>query len=424
MASDPRIDDLIRQWRERQAQGQPVSLDALCAACPELLSELRKRCSGETVDYLQGNSTPIIPGATISAPPPVVSSGFTTVDSLPSAAASLAGSQPRTAPASVAQLADWIAAQNLTTVSHDELRLLATSFPEQRAFGKEMVVRGWLTPFQINRLLQGRRSELIVGNYVLLEKLGEGGMGVVYKARQRDLKRIVAIKMILGGAVGSSQMARFRLEAEAVARLQHPHIVQIFEVNSHEGKPFFSLEFVEGGTLKEMLEHKPQPARTCALLLETIARAMHAAHQNGILHRDLKPANILMQLTSTSAASGSSSKLGTAVPKIADFGLAKKLDAEASGQTHSGAVMGTPSYMAPEQAAGRVNELGPAADVYALGAILFEALTLARRPTAIGNGIISSAGSRPTSSCMMTMFRASLFVPKAVTLRRARGSGT
>jgi tetratricopeptide (TPR) repeat protein len=198
--------------------------------------------------------------------------------------------------------------------------------------------------------------------YQILEVLGHGGMGVVYKARQTALDRLVALKMLLAGAHASPlQLARFRTEAEAVARLQHPHIVQIYEVGLLAGLPFFSLEFVDGGSLEKKLAGKPWPAREAARLLGTLAGAMHYAHQHGIIHRDLKPANVLLTADGT--------------PKITDFGLAKKLDAPESSQTRTGTLMGTPSYMAPEQARGDGKEVGPLADTYALGAILYELLT-------------------------------------------------
>jgi tetratricopeptide (TPR) repeat protein len=200
-----------------------------------------------------------------------------------------------------------------------------------------------------------------IPGYEVLEEVGRGGMGVVYRARQLRLNRTVALKMILAGAQGRSEhLTRFRLETEAVARLRHPNIVQIYEVGEHQGRPFCCLEFVEGGGLDRHLGGAPQPVQTAARLLETLARAMHAAHQEGIVHRDLKPANILL------TAGG--------VPKISDFGLAKHLDDD-SWKTHSGIIMGTPPYMAPEQAAGHNREVGPLTDVYALGAILYELLT-------------------------------------------------
>jgi hypothetical protein len=200
-----------------------------------------------------------------------------------------------------------------------------------------------------------------VPGYEILGELSRGGMGVVFKARQVSLKRVVALKMLRDGVLaGPGELARFRREAEAVARLQHPHVVQIHEIGEAEGRPFFSLEYVEGGSLAQKLGGTPLPSRQAALLAEPLARAVHAAHQRGIIHRDLKPANVLL------TADGQ--------PKITDFGLARHLDAD-PGQTPSGAVVGTPSYMAPEQAGGKARQAGPAADVYALGAILYELLT-------------------------------------------------
>jgi eukaryotic-like serine/threonine-protein kinase len=199
-----------------------------------------------------------------------------------------------------------------------------------------------------------------VPGYEIVGELGRGGMGVVYRAQQIGLRRTVALKMILSaGQVGHEERERFRVEAEAVACLQHPHIVQVHEVGEADGQPFFSLEFCEGGSLAGQLHGTPFPSRAAAELVRTLGHAIHYAHQQGVVHRDLKPANILLT--------------ATGIPKITDFGLAKRLNEP--GQTRSGAVMGTPSYMAPEQAAGKTRDVGPAADVYALGAILYELLT-------------------------------------------------
>jgi WD40 repeat protein len=189
---------------------------------------------------------------------------------------------------------------------------------------------------------------------------------VVFKARQVGLDRLVALKMILAGALaGPEERARFHREAEAVARLQHPHVVQIHEVGEHDGQPFFALEFLSGGSLDHQLAGTPWPAERATRLVQTLAGAVDAAHARGILHRDLKPANVLL------AADGT--------PKITDFGLAKRLDtgggASVDCRTDTGAIVGTPSYMAPEQATGLRGGVGPAADVYALGAILYECLT-------------------------------------------------
>lgn len=196
--------------------------------------------------------------------------------------------------------------------------------------------------------------------YEILDVLGKGGMGVVYRARQVRANRIVALKMILaGGQADESDRSRFQSEAEAIARVQHPGIVQIHEVGEQEGQPFFALEFCPGGSLAARLKDHPLPPTEAADLVRRAAEAIAAAHQHGIVHRDLKPANVLL------AADGT--------PKVADFGLAKHLDA-ASGQTQTGAIVGTPSYLAPEQAAGR-KDVGPAADIYGLGALLYECLT-------------------------------------------------
>jgi tetratricopeptide (TPR) repeat protein/tRNA A-37 threonylcarbamoyl transferase component Bud32 len=217
----------------------------------------------------------------------------------------------------------------------------------------------------------GRAWPTVTG-YDILAELGRGGMGIVYKAQDRRLKRTVALKMLLAGSLADrEQLARFRVEAEAVARLQHPHIVQIYEVGEQDGRPFFALEYVEGGSLDKHLAGTPQPSRTAAPLVETLAWAVHAAHQRGIVHRDLKPANVLLEIKNPESAIYN---LQSAIPKITDFGLAKQLDADPM-QTPSGVILGTPSYMAPEQATGKVHRIGPATDVYALGAILYEMLT-------------------------------------------------
>ncbi len=198
-------------------------------------------------------------------------------------------------------------------------------------------------------------------DYEILGLLGRGGMGVVYKARQIGLNRVVALKMILAGSHASAEeLLRFKIEAESVAELQHPNIVQVYDFGQRDGRPFFSLEYLDGGSLQQKLDGTPRDPRWCAQLIETLARAMDFAHRRGIVHRDLKPANILL------TADG--------VPKITDFGLAKRFQ-EDSGQTGTEAILGTPTYMAPEQAQGNKFKIGPPADVYALGAILYDVLT-------------------------------------------------
>jgi formylglycine-generating enzyme required for sulfatase activity len=208
-----------------------------------------------------------------------------------------------------------------------------------------------------------------VPGYEILGILGHGGMGVVYRARQLKANRLVALKMIRAVEHASpTERLRFQIETEAVARLQHPHIVQLYEVGEVRGQPFFSLEFCDGGTLGDRLKKQRPAPGEAAELIETLARAMHYAHLRGVVHRDLKPGNVLLQAHGLQP-------VGLGVAKITDFGLAKRIDAEAREVSQSGVVMGTASYMAPEQAAGKVRDTGPSADVYALGALLYECLT-------------------------------------------------
>jgi serine/threonine protein kinase len=242
-----------------------------------------------------------------------------------------------------------------------------------------------------------------VPGYEILRELGRGGMGVVYLARDQRLKRLVALKMILAGAHADLETRnRFRREAEAIARLQHPGIVQIHEVAEHQGRPYLALEYVEGSNLAYQLARGAIPPRTGAALAESLARIVHHAHERGIVHRDLTPRNVLLAPSTSPSAicfdfSAENHRRRTAnisqspsaspalpecfEPKITDFGLAKELDID-SGQTQTGMIVGTPSYMAPEQALGRSRDVTPATDVHALGAILYEAL--AGRPPFLG----------------------------------------
>jgi len=200
-----------------------------------------------------------------------------------------------------------------------------------------------------------------LGDYELIEEIGRGGMGVVYRATQKSLGRTVALKMLLRRDLASrADLARFRSEAEAAARLDHPGIVSIFDVGESDGLPFYSMRFIEGTTLARQLAAGPLPPREAATLLAKVADAVQAAHDRGVLHRDLKPSNILIDATGR--------------PHVSDFGLAKRLEEDQS-VTHTGAILGTPCYMSPEQAAGSRGDVGPTSDVWSLGAILYQMLT-------------------------------------------------
>jgi eukaryotic-like serine/threonine-protein kinase len=209
--------------------------------------------------------------------------------------------------------------------------------------------------------LDGETGLPRIEGYDVEAVLGRGGMGVVYRARHRKLNRPVALKMILAGAYASpADRARFQQEAVAVAALRHPNVVQVYDSGEAGGRSYFTMEFVEGGTLAQKLVGTPQSADQAAALVATLAEAIQVAHQSGIVHRDLKPANILLTAEGTH--------------KVTDFGLARRLQG-GGGLTLTGVPLGTPSYMAPEQGRGHGDVIGPATDVYALGAILYELLT-------------------------------------------------
>ena len=220
-----------------------------------------------------------------------------------------------------------------------------------------------LFPLSDNRTLPHSDGTALprIPGYEIEAVLGRGGMGIVFRARHLRLNRPVAIKTVLeGGYAGPRERERFQREAEAVAALRHPNVVQIYDVGEEDGRPYFTMELVEGGSLAQKLAGTPQPADPAAELVATLAGAVQSAHHGGIVHRDLKPANVLLT--------------GDGTPKISDFGLARRLEG-GEGLTQSGVPVGTPSYMAPEQARGQTHAIGPAADVYALGAVLYELLT-------------------------------------------------
>jgi len=251
----------------------------------------------------------------------------------------------------------------------DVRRVAPTASSDDPATGRTVTeVGGLAAP------ILGERPLPTVAGYEVLGELGRGGMGVVYRAREVLLNRPCVLKMILAGVHANVEaIARFQAEAEAVARLQHPNVVQIHHIGEADGLPYFELEYIDGGSLDARLDGTPWKPRQSAELVEALARGVAEAHRLGIVHRDLKPANILV----TSQGN----------PKIADFGLAKSLTRN-SGLTRSDSIMGSPGYMAPEQAEGRTKQVGPPADVYALGAILYELLT--GRPPFVGATILET----------------------------------
>jgi tetratricopeptide (TPR) repeat protein/tRNA A-37 threonylcarbamoyl transferase component Bud32 len=311
MPDQPQVSELLLRWEELREQGQTLSAEHLCAEWPQLAPELARQIAALQAVYgvLDVRDPPAEPAQAAPAGRP----GFATT----------------------AKFSDVVPGRTHTAAPGAD----PAAVPPP-----------------------------VVPGYEVLEEVGRGGVGVVYKARQLKLNRAVALKMLLAGVhSGKEQLARFRAEAEAVARLQHPNIVHIYEVGEHQRRPFCALEFVEGGSLDHRLVGEPLPARQAAALAQTLARAMEAAHRAGIIHRDLKPGNVLL-------VGGPEVPLERCLPKITDFGLAKQLDDD-SWKTRSGAIMGTPSYMAPEQAGAGVDGTGAWTDVYALGAMLYEFLT-------------------------------------------------
>jgi serine/threonine-protein kinase len=251
----------------------------------------------------------------------------------------------------------------------------------------ERLIPEGLPPAEVPTLIQQCTPESAVagasdlGKYELLAELGRGGMGVVYKARQKDLDRLVALKMILGSQLASpADVERFHNEARAAARLRHPNIVQVFEAGEIAGQHYFAMQYVDGPSLAEVLRINPPTLDQCVRILVDVARAVAYLHQHGIVHRDLKPGNILLSGVRDQESGVRNQTTGPLTPDpwpltpfVTDFGLAKLMEGD-QHLTRTGAVLGTPSYMSPEQAASR-KDIGPASDVYSLGAILYEVLT-------------------------------------------------
>jgi serine/threonine-protein kinase len=268
----------------------------------------------------------------------------------------LAADHPRLA----GQLRELFAAMMVTDAVAEQSTIFARDSREAGSDSGASPHASW--PTAVTGMLPGVTPlPAVFGDYELLEEIGRGGMGVVYRAVQKSLGRTVAIKMLLRRDLATpADLSRFRSEAEAAAQLDHPGIVSVFEVGECDGHPFYSMQFVEGTTLAKRLRQGPLPAREAAALLAKVADAVQVAHARGVLHRDLKPSNILID--------------GGGEPHVSDFGLAKRLEADES-VTHTGAILGTPCYMSPEQAAGSRGDVGPTSDVWSLGAILYQMLT-------------------------------------------------
>jgi eukaryotic-like serine/threonine-protein kinase len=316
MSLDPRIFDILQRWTTARERGETLTAEQLCADCPELAEEVRGRIKMlEAMNWLEnsdGGSDP---------PPPEA--------------------QPRRTRTSTHDLA------NEPTVG--------------------------LVPASERKTPEIGSYVRYVGDYELLAEIARGGMGVVFKARQVRLKRVVALKMILAGRMASEQeVRRFHTEAEAAANLEHPHIVPIFEVGEQKGLHYFSMGYVDGQSLAVRLADGPLSAREAAMILRPVAEAVHYAHQKGVIHRDLKPGNILLD------------KQGQ--PRVTDFGLAKRVSADASELTGTGQILGTASYMPPEQALGRPGLVRESADIYALGAVLY-AMLIGRPPFQADNPV-------------------------------------
>jgi eukaryotic-like serine/threonine-protein kinase len=329
---DERLDDVIAAYLEAVEAGEPVDRRALTAEHPDLAVELALFFANQ--DHVARLTAPLRDGATVDN-----------------------GNRPGLPPRDIGTPAP------AATVPFPGLAHAQESQDDQSA-----VLRQNGGPDRDTAEPNESRVSYF-GDYEITDVIAQGGMGVVFKARQVSLNRTIALKMVRAGRFATAaDLQRFRLEAEAAAHLDHPHIVPIYDVGDLEGHHYFSMKLVDGGNLAAQVERFRVAPRAAARLTATVARAVHYAHQRGILHRDLKPANILL-----SGRPGST--LEELIPIVTDFGLAKRFEGPGASLTQSGSIVGTPSYMAPEQAEGRRESVTTAADIHALGAILFELLT-------------------------------------------------
>jgi WD40 repeat protein/tRNA A-37 threonylcarbamoyl transferase component Bud32 len=329
---DQRLDDVIAAYLEAQEAGDPLDRAQIEAAHPDLADELALFFANQ--DHVARLTAPLRDGTTSD------------VSFRPALPRHMRGAHEPAATVPFPVIARDLDDSHCAHPGAEQEGGIAAERPES-----------------------GEKRIRYFGDYELIEIIAQGGMGVVYKARQVSLNRILALKMVRAGRFATpDDLQRFRMEAEAAAHLDHPNIVHIYEVGEHEGHHYFSMKLVDGANLAALVERFHTDPRAAARLTATVARAVHYAHERGILHRDLKPANILL-------SGRSSSPLGELVPLVTDFGLAKRFEGAGAALTQSGSIVGTPSYMAPEQAEGRRESVTTAADIHALGAILFELLT-------------------------------------------------
>jgi WD40 repeat protein/serine/threonine protein kinase len=385
LASNPEaiVNLLVGEFRLRQELGEPLPLTDLEKRFPDLAAQLRQQliAAGFAVpaaDLASDGRLSTGPDATVVSD--TTTEGTTHVDESVDSSLTIEDRDAQHGSLSQSQSTSLIEASDA----------LAREFAERKAAGRADTPDRSTIVHLLKEALKGSpqsRSKRpvptplrTVPGYDILTELGRGSVGVVYKARQVGLNRIVALKMILaGGHASRTTLARFRAEAEAVASLQHGNIVQIHEVGECDGLPYFSLEYCAGGSLADRLDGTPLAPEVAAKTVVKLARAMHYAHGCKVVHRDLKPGNVLLHPKDESGrptereAANVTFDLESVILKVTDFGLAKRLDEES--QTKTGAILGTPSYMAPEQASGNIHDVGPSADIYALGAVLYELLT-------------------------------------------------
>jgi serine/threonine-protein kinase len=352
---DRRLADLLTVLTDRMRRGEPVALEPVCAAYPELARELRPLWgavmlaeavatpSAEMAVAARTNSRPSIQDATMSRHAEQLAER----------------NAERHAEQQAEQQSQPMAADGeRRMVAHDSRGL--SELPTGSGDGQRREPHAAIAS-GVHSVPSPLLGSFHCGDYELLEEIGQGGMGVVYRAWQASLQREVAVKMMLPGKLArESDLARFRAEAKAAGGLHHPGIVPVYEVSEWAGRPLFSMKHIRGETLAHRLSSGPLAPREAARLLAAVSRAVDYAHRQGVLHRDLKPSNILID--------------DDGQPHITDFGLAKQVS-EAASLTRTGAVLGTPAYMAPEQAAGARGEAGVAADIYSLGSILYHMLT-------------------------------------------------